>query len=254
MTAGLKGANICAASLLRWAWAGSAALVFSFLYLAVRALLGALVRSRRGLHGNDIELLVLRHELEILRRQVARPTFKPADRALLAAAARHLPRSSRGVLLVTPRDASALASDACASEVATANRSARTAAAAGRSSPAGAAARAGESTLGPSADLRRAREASRPRGADKQPPPGVPGAIGPAPRRAGLSWRDFVRAQAASIVACDFFTVESIFLRRYSVLFLHHGCEPARLAGRLHGQPDRRLGDPAGTQSRPRVL
>jgi hypothetical protein len=47
--------------------------VFSFLYLAVRALFGALVRSRRGLHVKDIELLVLRHELEILRRQVARP-------------------------------------------------------------------------------------------------------------------------------------------------------------------------------------
>jgi putative transposase len=78
-------------------------MVFSFLYLAVRALLGALVRSRRGLHGKDIELMVLRHELEILRRQVARPKLKPADRALLAAAARHLPRSSRGVLLVTPR-------------------------------------------------------------------------------------------------------------------------------------------------------
>jgi hypothetical protein len=47
-------------------------MVLSFLYLAVRALVGALVRSRRGLHVKDIELLVLRHELEILRRQVAR--------------------------------------------------------------------------------------------------------------------------------------------------------------------------------------
>src|SRR5438034_3368623 len=78
-------------------------MVFSFLYLALRALLGALVRSRRGLHVKDIELLVLRHELEILRRQVARPKLGAADRALLAAFARHLPRSSFGVLLVTPR-------------------------------------------------------------------------------------------------------------------------------------------------------
>jgi putative transposase len=78
-------------------------MAFSFLYLAVRALLGALVRSRRGLHVKDIELLVLRHELEILRRQVARPKLGTPDRALLAAAALHLPRSSRGVLLVTPR-------------------------------------------------------------------------------------------------------------------------------------------------------
>ena len=47
-------------------------MVFSFLYLAVRALLGALVRSRRGLDVKDVELLVLHHELEVLRRQVAR--------------------------------------------------------------------------------------------------------------------------------------------------------------------------------------
>src|SRR3954465_7858515 len=78
-------------------------MVFSFLYLAVRALLGALVRSRRGLHVKDVELLVLRHELEILRRQVVRPRLGMIDRALLAAAACHLPRSSRGGLLVTPR-------------------------------------------------------------------------------------------------------------------------------------------------------
>jgi putative transposase len=78
-------------------------MVFSFLYLAFRALLGALVRSRRGLHVKDIELLVLRHELEILRRQVARPKLGDSDRALLAAAASHLPRSARGARLVTPR-------------------------------------------------------------------------------------------------------------------------------------------------------
>ena len=78
-------------------------MAFSFLYLAVRALLGALVRSRRGLHVKDVELLVLRHELEILRRQLVRPELRTVDRALLAAAACHLPRSSRGLLLVTPR-------------------------------------------------------------------------------------------------------------------------------------------------------
>src|SRR4051812_17687422 len=78
-------------------------MAFSFLYLTVRALLGALLRSRRGLHVKDIELLVLRHELEILRRQIVRPKLGIVDRALLAAAGCHLPRSSRGVLLVTPR-------------------------------------------------------------------------------------------------------------------------------------------------------
>jgi hypothetical protein len=69
---------------------------FSFLYLAFRALLGALVRCRRGLDVKDIELLVLRHELRVLRRQVARPRLRAADRALLAAAACQLPRRRAG--------------------------------------------------------------------------------------------------------------------------------------------------------------
>jgi len=75
----------------------------AFLYVAFRALLGALVRGRRGLDVKAVELLVLRHELEVLRRQVARPQLRAADRALLAAAGCHLPDSSRGARLVTPR-------------------------------------------------------------------------------------------------------------------------------------------------------
>jgi putative transposase len=43
--------------------------------------------------------------------------------------------------------------------------------------------------------------------------------LGPAPRRSGPSWPEFLRAQAASVVACDFFTVETALLRRYYVLF-----------------------------------
>jgi putative transposase len=78
-------------------------MAFSFLYLAVRALLGALVRSRRGLDVKDVELLVLRHELAILRRQVGRPKLGMAERALLAAADVHLPGLQRTLLLVTPR-------------------------------------------------------------------------------------------------------------------------------------------------------
>ena len=43
--------------------------------------------------------------------------------------------------------------------------------------------------------------------------------LGPAPRRSGPSWREFLRARAASVVACDFFCVETALLRRYYVLF-----------------------------------
>jgi putative transposase len=55
----------------------------------------------------------------------------------------------------------------------------------------------------------------------------------PAPRRSSCpSWREFLQAQAASIVACDFFTVESLFLRRYYALFfIAHGSRRVWLAG-----------------------
>jgi putative transposase len=207
-------------------------MVFSFLYLAVRALLGALVRSRRGLHGNDIELLVLRHELEILRRQVARPKLKPADRALLAAAARHLPRSSRGVLLVTPR---------------TLLRWHQTLVGRKWRQQTGRRGRPRLSAEVRQLVLRLARE--NPRWGHRRicgelaklgvhvSPTSIrrvlsQARLGPAPRRAGPSWREFVRAQAASIVACDFFTVDSIFLRRYYVLFfITHASRRVWLAG-----------------------
>jgi putative transposase len=56
--------------------------------------------------------------------------------------------------------------------------------------------------------------------------------LGPAPRRSGPGWREFLRAQAASIVACDFFTVESVLLRRYYVFFfISHASRRVRLAG-----------------------
>jgi hypothetical protein len=148
-----KGANTRGAT-FAGGLRGSATVAFSFLYLAFRALLGALVRSRRGLDVKDIELLVLRHELEILRRQVARPHLRAADRGLLAAAACHLPRPSRGARLVTPAHAVAVASGARAPKVATAARPARAPAGAGRGARARASAGTGESTLGPSAGQR----------------------------------------------------------------------------------------------------
>jgi hypothetical protein len=67
----------------------------------------------------------------------------------------------------------------------------------------------------------------------------------PAPRRSGPSWREFLRAQGASIVACDFFTVESVFLRRYYALFfIAHG---SRRSGSLAAPRIRRA---PGSRSR----
>ena len=207
-------------------------MVFSFLYLAVRALLGALVRSRRGLHVKDVELLVLRHELEILRRQVVRPELRTVDRALLAAAACHLPRSSRGMLLVTPRTLLRW-------HQALVRRKWR--------QPVGQRGRPSLPAEVRELVLRLARE--NPRWGHRQ----ICGELAklgfrvsatsirrllaqaklqPAPRRDGPTWREFLHAQAASIVACDFFTVESLFLRRYYALFfIAHGSRRVWLAG-----------------------
>jgi hypothetical protein len=43
--------------------------------------------------------------------------------------------------------------------------------------------------------------------------------LGPAGARDGLSWREFIRSQAQSMIACDFFTVDTVSLRRIYVLF-----------------------------------
>ena len=207
-------------------------MIFSFLYLAVRALLGALVRSRRGLSVKDVELLVLRHELEILRRQVARPKLGLADRALLAAAACHLPRSSRHVLLVTPR---------------TLLRWHRAMVRWKWRQPVGRVGRPPLSTEIQELVLRLAREnpswghrrisGELIKGGVSVSPTSIrrllaQARLEPAPRRSGPSWRGFLQAQAVSIVACDFFTVESVFLRRYyAPFFISHGSRRVWLAG-----------------------
>jgi hypothetical protein len=68
-------------------------MTLSFLYLMARRLVGMLLGSLRSEHGEDVEIAVLRHQLEMLRRQVKRPAFRLADRAVLAVLSRVLPRS-----------------------------------------------------------------------------------------------------------------------------------------------------------------
>jgi hypothetical protein len=53
-------------------------------------------------HAKDVEIAVLRHQLQVLRRQVKRPEFRPADRALLVVLSRALPRRRWSIFLVTP--------------------------------------------------------------------------------------------------------------------------------------------------------
>jgi putative transposase len=204
----------------------------SFLYVAFRALLGALVRTRRGLDVKDLELLVLRHELDVLRREAARPKLRAADRALLAAAACHLPRPLPGARLVTPR---------------TLLRWHRALVRRKWRQPPGRRGRPRMPAGVRAVVLRLARENPRwghrrisgelARLGVRVSPSTIRrvlarAGLGPAPRSSGPGWREFLRAQAASIVACDFFTVESVLLRRYYVLFfIAHVSRRVWLAG-----------------------
>ena len=74
-------------------------MLFSLLYFMVRRVLGAGGRQQAA---RDIELLVLRHQVKVLQRQVTRPRLNRRDRVLLAAASRAMTRSSWSSFLVRP--------------------------------------------------------------------------------------------------------------------------------------------------------
>jgi hypothetical protein len=76
--------------------------LWTFGYLAVRRIFDLFLLSLRSERSKEVELLALRHEVEVLRRQVGRCAYQPADRAFLAALSRILPRSSWATFGVTP--------------------------------------------------------------------------------------------------------------------------------------------------------
>jgi putative transposase len=81
----------------------SQGVVLSFLYWSLRRLLELVVLRCRSEREKEIEILLLRHQLAVLRRQVAHPQLKPADRAFVAALSRVLPRAAwKRSLFVTP--------------------------------------------------------------------------------------------------------------------------------------------------------
>ena len=80
-------------------------MVRSLVALVLRRVLAWLVWSNE--HAKDLEIVVLRHQLQVLRRHVGRPRFRWSDRLFLAAASRHLARETWRAFLVTPRPCSA---------------------------------------------------------------------------------------------------------------------------------------------------
>src|SRR5216683_1206817 len=207
-------------------------MLLSFVYLAFSALLQLLMGSRRSEFAKDVELLVLRHQLLVLRRQQPRPSFRAADRAFLAALSRMLQPRGRHGLIVTPQTLLRWHRELVRRRW---TRPQRT----GGRPPVERRVR--------ELVLRLARENPRwgyPRIAGELLKLGLrispstvrrilPSAsLKPAPRRSGPSWRDFLRQQAAGILACDFFTVETISLRRFYVLFfIELGNRRVHLAG-----------------------
>ncbi len=206
-------------------------LFWSLGYLTLRCLLQLVPLRPRSEGFKELEIVVLRHEVSVLRRQVGRPQLRPSDRILLAAASRLLPRSRWSSFLVTPTTLLRWHRRLVARRWTYANRIGRPPVGdemrqlvlrLARETPRWGYQRiAGElKGLGLNVSATTVRKILRQAG------------IGPAGKRRGLPWRAFLRQQAHSMLAVDFFTVETISLRRlYVLFFIELGSRRVHLAG-----------------------
>jgi putative transposase len=189
-------------------------------YRVVRLGLQFLALVARGDRVSEVEILVLRHQVAVLRRQVARIDLEPADRLVLAALSRLLPRPRWATFFVTPATLLRWHRDLVVRRWTYPCRRA------GRPSVA-AEIRAlvlrfasenaswgyrrihGELVgLGYRVSASTVWKILRTAGVD------------PAPRRAGPTWTQFLTAQAKGMLACDFLHVDTISLKRLYVLFV----------------------------------
>jgi transposase len=194
-------------------------LLWSFAYLAVRNLFTLVWLLGRPRRSKELEILVLRHELTMLRRQARQPKLTRADRALLAALSRSLPRAAWAGFPVKPQTLLRWHRQLVARRWTYAHR------APGRP-PLESSLRCLILRLGrenPHWGYRRIVGELKGLGitvsASSVRKVLLEEGLQPAPHRSHSSWRAFLRAQAASMLACDFLTVETAFLQRIYVLF-----------------------------------
>jgi putative transposase len=189
-------------------------LLWSFVYLVVRNLFALVWLLGRQRHSKELEILVLRHELAILRRQPSRSRLTRADRALLSALSRSLPRAAWRSFTFKPETLLRWHRELIARRWTYAHRT------------------PGRPPLERSLReliLRLARENPHwgyKRIAGELKGLGIPvsatsvrkvlfeAGLRPAPQRMHSSWRAFLRSQGASMLACDFLTVDTVFLQR----------------------------------------
>jgi hypothetical protein len=190
----------------------------TIVFLVLRRVLG-LARLGPKPDDKDVEIAVLRHQLAVLHRQVARPRYAPTDRLVLATLARLLPRERWSAFLVTPATLLRWHRELVRRRW-TYRREPRRRKGldpalvelvlrlAWENPRWGYLRIYGEcAKLGMQVSATSVRNILRRNG------------LGPAPRRGGPTWAEFLRSQAAGVLACDFFTVETVELTRMYVLF-----------------------------------
>jgi putative transposase len=189
--------------------------LFSALYAGFRVLLALVVARGRGEAAKDVELLVLRHEVAVLRRQVNRPRLKPKDRFVLAALSRMLPREVLRVRIVTAETLLRWHRQRVARlwtyppNTKSAGGRPRTSAVIRELVGLG-------YLVAPATVWNVLHRAG----------------LDPAPRRSGPSWWEFCRAQAATMLACDFFTADTVLLQRiYVFVVLEIGTRRVHVLG-----------------------
>ena len=207
-------------------------MLISCFYWLFRHLFGLAVLRCRSDAANEVEILVLRHELAVLRRQVARPSCRPADRVFLAALARMLPCERWGSVFVRPETIRRWHRSLLARRwTYSYRRPGRPATDAGaralivrlaRENPGWGYRRIQGELVGLGVRIAASTVWSILQQAG----------IKPTPRRSSETWREFLRAQASGIVACDFFTVDTVLFRRlYALVFIEFATRQVYLAG-----------------------